>query len=215
MPKQNARSPVTRVSLLVIRTAQRTKGEVHKLGLKMSDHWAAGLKAGGTVLRITSARKQLGASRHAGEASVVRVTRGLSRAGYIAVRGSSYGPAGSMVNRVRVFEKPRPGSQQSGNAEISWLEQDTPENRANYEIDAAGASRPQARKRSRDLRAHREEARRAAIHEQALVLYEIVEAVMASDAMVPRTAAARWRVVQQEIAAAMKGAASLPRSKST
>ncbi len=181
----------------------------------MSDHWAAGLKTGDTVLRVTSAREQLGVSRHAGEANVVRVTRGQSRAGYIAVRGSSYGPTGSLVNRVRVFEKPRPGSQQSGNAEISWLEQDTPENRANYEIDAAGVSRPQVRKRSRDLRAHREEARRAAIREQALVLYEIVEAVMASDSKVPGAAVARWRVVQQEVAAAVKGAASPASRKSS
>lgn len=181
----------------------------------MSDHWAAGLKAGDMVLRITSARKHLGASRHAGKASVVRVTRGLSRAGYIAVRGSSYGPTGSLVNRVRVFEKPRPGSQQLGDAEISWLEQDTPENRANYEIDAAGVSRPQARKRSRDLRAHREEARRTAIQEQALVLYEIVETVMALDAKTSGAAAARWRVVQQEIAAAVKGAASPASRKSS
>ena len=181
----------------------------------MSDHWAAGLKTGDTVLRITSARKQLGASRHAGDASVVRVTRGLSRAGYIAVRGSSYGPTGSLVNRVRVFERPRPGSQPSGNAEISWLEQDTPENRASYEIDAAGVSRPQARKRSRDLRAHREEARRAAIQEQALVLYEIVETVMASDVKVSGAAAARWRVVQQEVAAAVKGAAGPASRKSS
>jgi hypothetical protein len=181
----------------------------------MSDHWAAGLKTGDTVLRITSARNQLGASRHAGKASVVRVTRGPSRAGYIALRGSSYGPTGSLVNRVRVFEKVRPGQQQSSNSEISWLEQDTPENRASYEIDATGVSRPQARKRSRDFRARREEARRVAIHEQALVLYEIVEVVMASDAKVPGAAATRWRVVQQEIAAAVQGAASSASRKSS
>jgi hypothetical protein len=181
----------------------------------MSDHWAAGLKAGDTVLRITSARKQLGASRHAGKASVVRVTRGPSRAGYIAVRGSSYGPTGSLVNRVRIFEKARRGQQPSSNSEITWLEQDTPENRANYEIDATGASRQQARKRSRDLRARREEARQVAIHEQALALYEIVEAVMASDAKVPSFAATRWRIVQQEVAAAVDGAASPAGRKSS
>jgi hypothetical protein len=65
----------------------------------------------------------------------------------------------------------------------------------------------EARKRSRDLRAHREEARREAIQEQALVLYEIVETVMASDAKVSGAAPARWLVVQQEVVAAVKGAA--------
>lgn len=65
-----------------------------------------------------------------------------------------------------------------------------------------------------DLPARCEEARRAAIQEQALVLYEIVETVMASDVKVSGAAAARSRVVQQEVAAALKGAAGPASRKS-
>jgi hypothetical protein len=53
------------------------------------------------------------------------------------------------------------------------------------------------------------------MQEQAPVPYEIVETVMASDVNVSGAAAARWRVVQQEVAAAVKGAAGPASRKSS
>jgi hypothetical protein len=173
----------------------------------MAEHWLARLKAGDTVLLVKSGRKLVATSRRAGEGTIVRLTRGATKAGFISVRRDSYGPIGSLLNRVRVFEKAKPGANLSASSRISWLEQDTPDNRARYGIDATGVNRPKVRTRAKDLHAAREEARREAIRDQALVLFDIVEKTISSNAKIPKDALALWQAVEREINQSQKRAA--------
>jgi hypothetical protein len=107
---------------------------------------------------------------------------------------------------VRVFEKVKPGANLSASSPISWLEEDTPDSRARYGIDASGVNRRKARIRAKDLNLAREEARREAIRDRALVLFEIVEKTISSNAKIPKDALALWQVVESEINESQKRA---------
>ncbi len=167
-------------------------------------HWAATLAKGDTVLLVSSVRKQLASGKTAGDARVVKVIRGATRGGYVTVRGKTYGPIGSLLNRSRIFEKPDPSLAQTESSEISWLEQDTPTNRLAYELSSDGTNLRRKRERSKGLRQARDAARAAAIREHALELYALLEAVSANGGIFPSEAAADWKAIQEDVAIAAK-----------
>ena len=167
-------------------------------------HWAATLAKGDTVLLVSSVRKQLASGKTAGDACVVKVVRGVTRGGYITVRGKTYGPIGSLLNRSRIFVKPERDLLLTENSEISWLEHDNPTNRLAYELSSDGTNLRRKRERGKGLRQARDAARAAAIREHALELYALLEAVSANGGTFPRKAADDWAAIQEDVATASR-----------
>jgi len=167
-------------------------------------HWASTLAKGDTVLLVSSVRKQLASGKTAGDACVVKIVRGVTRGGYITVRGKTYGPIGSLLNWSRIFVKPERDLLPTENSEISWIEQDSPTNRLTYELTSNGINLRRKRERGKGLRQTRDAARVAAIREHALELYALLEAVSANGGAFPSKAADDWKAIQEDVAIASR-----------
>lgn len=171
----------------------------------MTDHWVKQLKPLDTVLWVVARRIDYDSGRpHMGMATVVRVANRVTKAGYITANGMNFGPIFATGNELQV-PRVRAGRGVLGaNSSVAWIEQDTPDARARYEIDADGVNLRKKRRDEAALPRLQEDARRDAIFDQAQTIYETLRSIMA-DAYAGRSVSKgdviRWEAIEAEIAA--------------
>lgn len=171
----------------------------------MSEHWAKALREGDAVLWVVARRIDYDNGRsHMGTAKVVRVAGRVTKAGYVTANGMTFGPIFATGNSLQVSRVRAGRGVLGANSSVSWIEQDTPDARARYELDADGVNLREKRRDEAALPGLRADARRDAIFDQAPTIYETLRSIMV-DAYAGRSVSKgdviRWEAIEAEIAA--------------
>lgn len=172
-----------------------------------SDHWAKKLKAGDTVLWVTVNRVEYDSGDLSkARAEVVALARPPTKAGYIFAKAGEWGSIYADENDTRVFRRYRKGDGWAS-SNRSWLERDTPEARARYELDENGVDLRARRKHEAALPGLRANAKREAIFDLSPTIYETLRSIMIDAYQgrhVSKGDVVRWEAIEAEITERIK-----------